>query len=282
MRQIVRIMWSVLGVCRKFALVLLLLASLAFNVAILLSSTVAALASSAVSVATGARTVFLQQADEIAELSNTVDAGRIANRELRSEVASTTADLNAERLAHRQTRSELTEVSSEMASSRLVRSETREAAADIVEGISERTARSARREVAAMSAESIPFWGTTIIVAATALELRDMCQNVQDLGDLQRIIDPSAQDLEDRLTVCNMSVPSRSEIWESARRSPHQAWGAARDAMPTVDELRSMELPDIDWSELGTVIGETSRGWADTAAATAEEAGEWVVRWWNE
>jgi len=281
-RQVIRIVWSGLGVFRRFALVLLLLASLAFNVAIVLSSTVAALASSAVSIVTGARTVFLQQADEIAELSNTVDVERIANRELRSEVTSTTADLNAERLAHRQTRSELTEISSDMASSRLVRSEAREAATDIVEGISERTARSARREVAAMSAESIPFWGTTIIVAATALELRDMCQNIQDLGDLQRIIDPGAQDLEDRLTVCNMSVPTRSEIWESARSSPQQAWVAARDAMPTVDELRSMELPDIDWSELGTSIGETSRGWADTAASTAGDAGEWVFRWWNE
>lgn len=283
MRQILRLIWSSIGVLRRFLIILLLLASLALNVAIVLSSAVASLASSAVSAVTGARTVFLQQADEIAELSTTVDVERVANRELRSEVATTTADLNTERLAHRQTRQQLGAMSADLAtSSRVIRSEGREAAAEIIEGISERTARTARREVAAMSAEAIPFWGTAIIVAATTLELRDMCQNIQDLDDLHRLLNPSADELEQDLTVCSMSVPTRNEIWEAARRSPQQVWSTARDAMPTADEIRAMDLPEINWTDLGASISGTSREWADTATSAASEAGDWFARWWNE
>jgi hypothetical protein len=319
-----RVALSALGVFRRLILVLLLAVSLAFNVAILVSSTVVALASSAVSAVTGARTVFLQQADEIAELSNRVDTERLATRELRSEVAATSADLNAERLAHRQTRSQLSDVSADLdmervvlrqtrseladtanaldaerlvlrqtrselaeasadlaTSSRLIRSEARDAAAEIVEGISDRTARTARREVAAMSAESIPFWGTAIIVGATTLELRDMCQNMLDLRQLQELFDPTTEHSEDLLEVCGIEVPTRNEIWEAARNSPQQAWTAAQVAMPTMEEIRTMELPDINWTDLGTSISESSRGWADTAASAAGDVGDWFVNWWN-
>lgn len=283
MRQGIRYAWKALGVLRRTAVILLLLASLALNVAIMASSAVASLASSAVSAVTGARTVFLRQADEIAELSTTVDVERIANRELRSDVTALSADLNAERMAHRQTRSELAELSADLATSpRFIRSETREAATDIVEGISERTARTARRELAAMSAESIPFWGTAIIVAATTLELRDMCQNIQDLSELQRLLDPDSGDLEESLTVCSMSVPTRNEIWEAARNSPQQAWSGARNFMPTAEDIWEMELPEINWADLGGSISGTTRGWADAATSAATDAGEWLDRWWNE
>lgn len=283
MRKGIQYMWLTFRALRKFVVVLILLVSLAFNIAVILSSTVAALASGAIAAVTGARTVFLRQADEIAELSTAVDAERMVSRELRSEVASVTGDLNAERMAHRQTRGELAEATADLAtSSRIVSSEAREAASDIVEGISERTARTARRELAAMSGESIPFWGTAIIVGATTLELHDMCQNIQDLNELQRLIDPSAGDLEEGLTVCSMSVPTRNEIWEAARNSPQRVWGAARDAMPTAEEISSLELPEINWTDLGDSISDNAGDWTNTATETLIEAGEWIERWWND
>jgi hypothetical protein len=283
LQKVVQYLRFSLSVLRKFAVILILLASLAVNIAMLVSSTVAGLASSAVAAVTGARTVFLRRADEITELSKTLDTERIVNRELRSDVASITADLSAERIAHRRTRGELAEVSADLAtSSRLIRSETRESASELVGKISARTARAARREIAAMPAESIPIWGTAIIVAVTTLELHDMCQNIQELNSLQKLLDPDADELEEKLTVCSIPVPTRNEVWAAARNSPQAVWSAAQKAMPNAEELRSMELPEIDWTNLGVKIGQNAGSWTDSATVTLRETGNWIGRWWKE
>lgn len=98
-----------------------------------------------------------------------------------------------------------------------------------------------------MPAEAIPYLGAAVIVGATALEIRDMCANFQDLAELQQLIDPSAAPAPDAQTACATEVPTRREVVEALSNAPEQTWNAARDAMPSISELREIEISNIDW-----------------------------------
>ena len=243
--RLVGLLWGVIRGSAKTLVLLGFLASLSINVLFLVSSAFVGAASSLLSSTLGMRTVFTRQADELAELTVDIDQERRVNRQLRSEVT-----------------------------------EVRGAADNILRRVARRTGVSASREVASMPAEAIPYLGAAIIVGVTALEIRDMCANLQDLAELQQLIDPSAAPAPDAQTVCAIEVPTKREVVEALSNAPEQAWNAARDAMPSISELREIEISDTDWQ------GMASAGWSGaTNAATelggaATDAARWVQRWW--
>ncbi|WP_171728091.1 hypothetical protein [Ruegeria sp. HKCCD7318] len=44
-----------------------------------------------------------------------------------------------------------------------------------------------------------------------------------------------------------MQVPAGQEIWAAAKKKPSEAMSAARAAMPSFEELKAVEMPQIDW-----------------------------------
>ena len=150
--------------------ILILIASLTFNAAMLLFDSVYALASGAVSTASGIRSLVVRQADEIADLNAKLTMEKKLQREVKTELAATTAQLTAERATTRAVRSNLAQKTAEIASLKNFRSKAMIATNNAAEKIAQRTKRAALRDVAAMPAEAIPFWGTAVIVTATTLE----------------------------------------------------------------------------------------------------------------
>ena len=302
---------------RGILLVGLLTVSLIFNVALLTSNFVLGAVSGALSAITGTRSLVVSQADEIAALNAKLLARRQIQIELRGEVADISTELAAEKtagLASRQAlsdlRNELAETTSRLAVNRaqLVASrrsqqelrsavaeltldlkstkgslsELRKATSDTAGRIGARSLTASKRELAVMPARAIPFFGTTFIVGMTALDLHDFCQTMIDLKDLQQLLDPNPQIEEDQLTVCNLEVPSRQDIWDAAKTSPAKAWNAARAAMPTGEDFQALELPDFEWSELGESVVSTSIGWAGLTSDAVGEKFDQLNKWWNE
>ena len=234
------------------------------------------------------RTELAETSTRLAADQAELVASRQVQRELRGEVAEASTELAAERAAHaanrqvqRELRSTSAELSLELSSSRASQLALRNATSATAGQIAERNRRSALRNVASMPGEALPLWGTAVIVGVTALELSDLCQTMIDMTELQKLFDPNLETSEDQLTVCNMEVPSREKIWKTARSAPATAWNSARDAMPTAEEFRALELPDFEWTSLGEAIGSTTSGWASFASDAVGGKFDQLNNWWN-
>jgi hypothetical protein len=141
----------------------------------------------------------------------------------------------------------------------------KEAVAETSNTISKRAAKSAAREIASMPAESLPFWGTAVIVGVTTIELIDLCNTIKDMNALQRAFDPELTPTEDETTVCSMKTPSKEALWKTAKAAPGEAWAAAREATPNLEEIKEWDLPDVDYNAL----------WVSTKSGTASYS-SWV------
>ena len=260
--------------------------SISLNVLMFIGGMAYSAASSAFHAMTGIRTVAMQHADEVAELGSELSQERAAKRQARSELTDVTGDLAAERATTRKLRAEMGDVAEslavERATTRKLRSELREAAPAFVmhrgrkvaikeavdttaERISRRAAATSTREIGSMAGEAIPYLGIAVVVGATALELKDLCDTLKDMDELRRAFDPDATDSDERQTVCAQRVPTREELWEIAKASPGNAWNSARNAIPTLEEVKSYELPDVDWSGYYSRISDGAGGlWGRT------------------
>jgi hypothetical protein len=121
-----------------------------------------------------------------------------------------------------------------------------EAVEETTQRVTKRTAAGATRNVAATFGESIPVIGVGVVVAATAWELKDACDTMKDLHELEVALDPTKANDASVQEVCGLRVPSKEEIWEKVKASPGAAWQMAKDAMPELPEMPS--LPEIDWT----------------------------------
>jgi hypothetical protein len=104
--------------------------------------------------------------------------------------------------------------------------------------------------VAATFGESIPVIGVGVVVAATAWELKDACDTMKDLHELEVALDPAKAKDASVQEVCGLRVPSKEEIWEKVKSSPGAAWQMAKDAMPELPEMPDFAMPtipEIDW-----------------------------------
>jgi hypothetical protein len=266
----------------KLFFAVLLALSLSINVALFVGGSLYQLASSAFGAVTGVRTVALQHADEVAQLSSEIAEGRAARKQLRRELTEATANLATERAATRELRAELADPLSRLVVFRGKPVAIRDAVDATAARISKRAVVTSSREVGSMAGEAIPYIGAAVIVGATALELKDLCETLQDMGELQRAISPEAMPSEDEKTVCNQPIPTREALWESVKGSPKAAWQAARGAIPTLEEIKSFELPEMDWKGAwftavegaGRALEATETGAGSAAAATKSAVAE--------
>lgn len=240
------VVWKAMKGSAKTLLTVGFVLSLAVNILMFTSSVFVTAASSVLSTTLGIKSVFARQADDLAELTVDIDHERRINRQLRSEAT-----------------------------------EVRGAADNILRRVARRTSVSATRDVASMPAEAIPYLGAAVIVGATALEIHDMCQNLQDLAELQQLIDPSSAPAPEKQTVCALEVPTRSEVVQAVSNAPEQAWVAARNAMPSVQDLRGIELSEIDWESIAASGLTGAEGVVDGVTDAAAYGVDWVHRWWT-
>lgn len=125
-----------------------------------------------------------------------------------------------------------------------------EAVRSTSERIAKRTASGATRNLASVFGEAVPTIGIGVIAGATAWELKDACDTMRDLHDLDVALDPANANPVDATEVCGLKVPTKEEIWDMVKASPGAAWELAKDAMPELPEMPEWtlpEMPEVDW-----------------------------------
>ncbi len=235
-RGVVAGIWAALGAARTMVMVTAITVSLLFNGLLVFSDTVSG-AVGAVATAVGLSSVAARQAHA-----------------LTSERAARTA---AERTVQRQ-KNEIARAKNE--------------AGTITRRVRDRWRSAAPREIAFMPAEALPVVGTTVIVAATAWELYDMCETMKDMAELERVFDPTVPDSENVATICSAQVPSRQDLVAMLADSPGTALKEAREYF---NDLKAPELPSWDDME------ETVDGWGDSFMNFLKDNWENARKWYD-
>jgi len=212
--------------------------------------------------------VSRQLRGELADVSDELVEERLLARNLRSELVGTSDDLVNERAINRRIRGQADNLAEDLANERMLTRQLRGSAGDAVDDIvlyrgrrvavseavgetadliSDRARRSASREMGSMAGEALPWIGTAVIVGVTTMEIRDLCNTLRDMNELKRAFDPTLEPGEDQKTVCAMKVPTRQEVWEAARSSPGVAWEKAKSVTPTLDDIKDIDVTEINW-----------------------------------
>jgi len=120
-----------------------------------------------------------------------------------------------------------------------------EAVTDTSGRIARRTAVAATRNSSSVVAEAIPYLGIAAMLAVTAYDLKDSCDTIKDLHELDVAIDPNKEFGEDEAVICGLSVPTTDEVWESVKNGSVDAWRNAAEYLPALPEYRLPSLRDL-------------------------------------
>lgn len=120
------------------------------------------------------------------------------------------------------------------------------AVSDTTKRVAKRTARGAARNVSSVFAEALPVIGIGAVVGVTAWELKDGCETKKDLHELELAVNPAAGQTIEATTVCGLEVPSKEEVWTTAKSSPGKAWASAKTYVPDLPEWNAPEFPDLN------------------------------------
>ena len=91
-----------------------------------------------------------------------------------------------------------------------------------------RSVANATRNVSLVFAEAIPFIGTGIMLAVTALDVYDACDTLKDINELNRVFDHQQ---EDQTKVCGMKVPTIAQVLAQTRANAKAVYQSAVDAL---------------------------------------------------
>lgn len=90
--------------------------------------------------------------------------------------------------------------------------------------LARRISRNASRNVSAMAGTSIPYIGVGVLVAMTELDVKDGCESLKELNEMNRAM---SLDREDESPVCAMKVPAKEEVIAQVIHNWRTAYGNA-------------------------------------------------------
>ena len=220
----IRLVLRTLGGLWSVLMMLLMAGSLALSIAMTMVPSIFAAVSGVVESATGLRSLYTQQAEELAQAKRRVTteaAQRRAAVRRTNDLAGELADSRAAqaRLAREMAGSQVTYRGTRMVA--------RDAVKDTAARISHRTALATSRNIASMGGEALPAIGVGVIVAATAWELSDACALMGEMRELDAAFNPEHPITDSE--ICGMKVPTRAELWAGIMSSPAAAWDGARE-----------------------------------------------------
>ena len=214
------------------------------------------------------RKIKAELKSQLGRTSQNLITERQAKKALQSKLASQAGELAAEKTSNRILKSRYDEILDGLVTFKGKAVPVTKAVSQTVMQIGRRSSRSAARSVASMPGEAIPWIGTAVIVGVTSLEIRDLCLTMKDMTELQRAFDPSFKTNEDDLEVCAIKVPPKEEIIAAVKASPGKAWEAAKEATPSLEDIKDMKMPDL-------------KGWWETGEGAVSDFGGKVGAWWS-
>ena len=146
----------------------------------------------------------------------------------------------------------------------------------------DKTEQMARRSVTGMAAEAVPYFGTAAIVGLTALDVKDLCEMARSSNELYFSIFEEERPTEDDPTVCSISVPTRTELWEMAKEAPGQAFTASQEALPELEDIKQIDSSDV-WSFGLSTVETAAELYEETKTTSKLSWGTLVDLWrdWN-
>lgn len=309
-----RLVERMLDSIRSVVVIMLLIASLALNVSLVVFDKVTDFVSTTYSTITDATTVHGRMKARLAttsaelsttrrELSASRDREQILDRdldksraelvrqrtkidELSGQVTKLEGDLTRSRtqsnaeLARRQARiDELSNRASRATTTDNVRYRgktvmMRDAVRDTSERINRRAVVNAGRNIGSMAGEALPVLGIAVIAAVTALEISDLCETLRDMEELNAALDPLNAKPESERSQCPWTVPSRDELWAQVTESPQKAWDLAIEHVPDLPEIREMH---VDWRGYLSLVTGVMDDLMDYAGSTSRNAWDKAV-----
>ena len=207
------------------------------------------------------RTVKRELKGQVAEISGELVVERKLKRELKSQVADISGDLVIERNIKRALKVTMRNLSRGMVSFKGKKVAVQKAVEVTANKIGKRSLKSATRNVSSMPGEAIPWLGTAVIVGVTALELYDLCATLKDMTELKRAFDPTLSSSEEELEVCAIKVPPKDVIFAAVKESPQKAWAQAKELTPSIEEIKEMEMPEVNFQDLWDETKNSTGDW---------------------
>jgi|APEBP8051073058_1049385.scaffolds.fasta_scaffold00034_73 hypothetical protein len=234
---------------RRFILIIMLVASLSLNLATVTISAVATAISSVVEALTGTASVFGAMRRDLAlERKRSSDlALEVVDAKSTGLRTKKEADTLKQQLDFEKRRSNALDRDLVKARTVTIKGKTKpiaEVVEETTERVARRTARGASRNVASTFGEAVPLYGIGVVIAATAWELKDACDTMKDLHELDLAFNPGKAPSSEVTEVCGLKVPTKDELWGMIKSSPGKAYEIAKGALP---DLPAFETPSIDW-----------------------------------
>ena len=220
------------------------------------------------------RSEFTDQAVELA-------TEKKINREIREDLIEANANLVIERKTKRELRAQLGDVSADLMTAKLARKQLKKKSRAISRKVIARAGTAGARATSTVAGKTIPFVGTVVVISATALEMADLCATVKDMYELQQMFDSTAAPSDEELTLCGWEPPSKEEIWSTVSKAPGEAWSTARDSIPSLEEMKSYELPDVDWGSVAENLQVSTIAAGKNTWDTMKTQGFKLEKWWN-
>jgi hypothetical protein len=116
----------------------------------------------------------------------------------------------------------------------------------ITQRVGKRVAVGASRSASAVFAGAIPAVSTAVVVGVTAMELKDACETMKDLSELELLleVEDAGPDIN---SVCGIEAPSFTSVKETVIKSPQAAIEALNGLdlkLPSTSELiEKLKLP---------------------------------------
>lgn len=93
------------------------------------------------------------------------------------------------------------------------------AAKETAGAVHKRLAKGVARNVAAIPAESVPYFGIGVIIASTTLDIYDACQTMKDMNSLLVLLGQGEENPE----LCGQKVPTVDEVIANAKQTGKRA-----------------------------------------------------------
>jgi len=102
--------------------------------------------------------------------------------------------------------------------------------------VAARSIKNAARNFFGMTEEVIPYVGSAVVVAMTALDVEDACNNIKDLNEMNNVVGLAN---EDSSKICGMTIPTKKEIIDKARDMGKTGYKTAEEY---IVELKKISL----------------------------------------
>jgi hypothetical protein len=133
--------------------------------------------------------------------------------------------------------------------------------------ISSRVAKATARNTGSIVAESMPYIGIPVVLAAATWDIKDACATMTDLRELDLAFNPEESvDEVEKTKVCGTTLPTQEEILKAIQDSPSVIWEETKELYDSMPDLPS--LPS--WSEVMPWVWDTL-SWVN----------KWVSEWFQ-